>query len=66
MSVHDWITIEEKTMKRTRQDQKLLAQKIYQPPARRQSRGLFAWLTSVLRQRPRYEEEPQPIRPALR
>lgn len=66
MSVYDWIAIEELMMKRTREEQDLLAQKIYQPPARRKNRGLFARLTSALRRRPRYEEEPLPARPAWR
>jgi hypothetical protein len=64
MSAHDWITMEEQLMKRTPEDRDLLAQKIYQPPARRQSRGFFARLAGLLRRRPRYEEEP--VRPAFR
>ena len=66
MSVHDWIAMEEQVMKRTPEDQALLATKIYQPPARRRKSHPFAWLAGLLHRQPPKKEEPQPARPAYR
>ncbi len=62
----DWLSMEQRVSERKAEAKGLADQYLeWRPPPRR--RGAFAWLSGLLRRRPRRPaEEPQPVRPAFR